>query len=323
MTQRAAVLGAAGFIGSHLTAYLKDRGWHVTATDRVHRPDRRHLYGQADRTALQDLRDPQAALNAIQGADLVFHLAADHGGAGYFHSEHDYPAALNNARIDTSVLHACAQTQARLFYAGSFCAYPTELQGQHTRLHEALLPAGEPEQLYGLIKRATTLFTEQAPFDARAGIFATIYGPGQEHEGIRAKFPTAITRRAIQARAHPGPIELWGDGTQIRTFLFIADALDRIYQVATTPGYWGPVNIASDEEVTVLQCAQWACKLAGIPPDFDFRADKPTGVPVRIPENAKFAEHYDLAPETPWRDGFGALYDWLEPILTPAKAAIA
>lgn len=316
---RYAVTGAAGFIGSHLVARLKAQGHSVAAVDLREVPEREHLYGQADRVFTDwDLRERCELDDDI---DRVYHLAADHGGAGYFHSDADQPAARNNMQIDLNVLRACEESGVeRLFYASSFCAYPTAQQTRFVSydMREDHLFEGTPEQCYGAEKRFMTQLCEAADFDARCGVFATIYGPGQEAEGIRAKFPTAITHRALAAaeaeRTPPtasvkdNPIELWGDGSQVRTFLWIEDALDRIQAVMEADFYEGPVNIASDEAVTVQECAEWACENAGVEPNFDYRDDMPTGVDVRTPDNMKFLRLYTAAySQTPAREGFSLL----------------
>lgn len=312
---RYAVTGAAGFIGSHLVASLKSDGHFVRAIDSDLRIDRKHLWGQADDVELIDLRSVTAAIAALMGCERVYHLAADHGGAGYFHSDHDQPAARNNMQIDLNVLRACesAATQ-RLFYASSFCAYPIHLQtadvgvnGRY-KLSEEMLYQGCAEQLYGHEKRFATQLLEASDIDTRCGVFATIYGPGAESEGIRAKFPAAIARRTLTSS---GPIELWGDGSQIRTFLYVDDAVRRIRTVLESERYEGPVNIASDEEVTVKQCADWACEFAGVEPVYDYRPDLPTGVAARLPDLTKYRNIYGATEQLPTREGFRRLSEHL------------
>lgn len=332
---RYAVTGATGFIGSHLVARLKGQGHWVRAIDCQHHDYRSGLYGQADELEILDLGNSVSAQLAFSNVDRVFHLAADHGGAGYFHSHYDQPAARNNMRIDLNVMAAAEVHRVdRLFYASSFCAYPVEEQGAELHklaaelidgaglfLSEDQLFTGTPEQCYGAEKRFATQLFDAGDLDARCGVFATIYGPFQESEGIRAKFPTAIARRALNA-SRGEPIELWGDGTQVRTFLYIDDALDRIQSIMETDAYDGPVNVASDEAVTVLQCARWACEFAGAAPVFDHRTDKPTGVAARIPDNSKFVETYGgQFSQLETREGFRRLAVWLGSTMETKAAA--
>lgn len=316
MGDRICVTGGTGFIGSHLVASLKQDGHWVRAVDIRERAERKHLYGQADELAVADLTNPENWWT-IAGVDRIYHLAADHGGAGYFHSDRDQPAARRNMQMDLNVLAVCeAHNVKRLFYASSFCAYPVQKQDVAYPLSEDELFEGTPEACYGSEKRFMTQLCTEGKFDARCGVFATIFGPLQESEGLRAKFPTAISRRALESSG--GPIELWGDGTQVRTFLYIDDAIKRIRAVMETDHYEGPVNIASDEAVTVLECARWACENADVEPVFDFRPDKPTGVAVRIPDNSMFERLYGVHGTTKAKDGFAKLSDSLRGLLVAA-----
>jgi GDP-D-mannose 3',5'-epimerase len=317
------VTGATGFIGSHLVARLKSQGHWVRAIDCQHHDYRQDLYRQADEFEILDLGNSVSAQLAFHNVDRVYHLAADHGGAGYFHSHYDQPAARNNMRIDLNVMASAESHKVdRLFYASSFCAYPIAKQvAREWPLSEDELFQGEPEQCYGAEKRFATQLFDAGNLDARCGVFATIYGPLQESEGIRAKFPTAIVRRALNATDGEA-IELWGDGSQIRTFLYIDDALDRIQTIMETDAYEGPVNVASDESVSVLQCAHWACEFAGVKPVFDHRTDKPTGVAARVPDNTNFRARYgDQFSQLETREGFRRLSEWMASTMEYKAAA--
>lgn len=304
------ITGGAGFIGSHLAARLARDGHEVTTIDRYYEPVRRDWWSKATRAVTCDLRDSTTHSDTrlrslFKHADIVFHLAADMGGVGYFHSDADQGAARNNMRIDLNVLDAVGDT--RLFYASSACALPHNV----VNLSEKQLGGGPADQLYGEEKRMMSLLLGKQP-NARVGIFHTIYGPGQEHDGPRAKFPPAICGKIKHAKQHGGKIEIWGDGTQMRTFLYIDDAVDRILKIATADTYDGPVNVGADEQVTVKQCADWLCAHAGIDtPEYEYRADKPTGVLARSTDNTGFYQRYGYAPARPAREGLAQLYDWL------------
>lgn len=305
-----AVTGASGFIGASLVARLKFEGHWVCAIDIKDTPERAHLYGQADEVVRADLREQQD-WGAIFDVDAVFHLAADHGGAGYFYGPADFKAANNNLTIDRNVLRAAMEGKPRrLFFASSACTYPTTIQGEGARaLRERDWGPGPAEQLYGEAKRMSTLLMEGSRlegFDARSGIFHTIYGPTQDTEEPRAKFPTAICRKVIE---DPERVEVWGDGTQVRTFLYIEDALDRIQAVMEQP-YVAPVNIGSDEEVTVQQCAEWVAEEAGASPEWVY-TDGPTGVAHRASDNSEWNARYGAGRLTPASEGFRRLYRWM------------
>lgn len=325
------VTGAAGFIGSHMVARLKAQGNWVRATDIHHTPMRQQLYAQADEFVLADLREAHAHRVTL-GIDRVVHLAADHGGAGYFYSDADMKAADNNLAIDRNVRRAALMLGVkRLFFASSACTYPVEIQSAGAEpLREEWLGRGEGEQLYGMAKRMSTLLFEGARehgLDARCGVFHTIYGPFQDYEEPRAKFPTAICRKVIEAKSEqvdvrgagregrtvrltsPPRVEIWGDGTQVRTFLYIEDALDRIQAVMDLP-YEGPVNIGSDEEVTVQHCADWVAEAARVTPEWIY-TNGPVGVAHRAADNTEWDRRYSRGELTSARDGFRALYAWM------------
>lgn len=305
------VTGAAGFIGSNLVARLKSQGHEVRAVDVKTTPEREHLYTQADEGCLDDLRVAGIAAHHARDCDAIYHLAADHGGAGYFHGPADYKAAENNLLIDQNVRKAAVSSGARLFFASSACTYPTTIQGRGARaLRESDWGGGPAEASYGEAKRMSTVMFEAARehgHDFRSGLFHTIYGPTQDTEEPRAKFPTAICRKIIE---NPERVEVWGDGNQVRTFLYIDDALDKIQTVMEKP-YSGPVNVGSDEEVTVQQCAEWAAEALGATPEWIYDFDKPTGVEHRSADNTVWMDRYGPQSLTSARDGFGLLAKWM------------
>ena len=310
---RYTVTGASGFIGANLVARLKERNCFVRAVDIKDTPEREHLYSWADEVWTGcDLRDFGQAARAVEGADRVFHLAADHGGAGYFYSDADMKAAINNLRIDTNVLQgSIGQGVDRLFFASSACTYPVDVQGKGAApLTEDLLGSGEGEQLYGFAKRMSTKLMEGARdhgFDARSGVFHTIYGPSQDEEEPRAKFPTAVCRKIIE---NPERVEVWGDGSQVRTFLFIDDALDKILTVMNEP-YQGPVNVGSDEQVTVRECAVWVADALGADPEWVY-TDGPVGVAHRASDNAEWERRYGTSAKVTAKEGFGRLARFMD-----------
>lgn len=291
---------------------------------------RKELWGQADEVVKYDLRrqdEPFSQFGSVKDllcdGDWVFQFAAQMGGVGIFHGNKDYEFAKQNSLIGLNVMDALSPNQ-RMFFPCSACAYPIDFQKGYDKydgsvkerhvLSEDLLGGGPADQLYGEEKRYTTMLMEESPLDARSGILSTVYGPYQEYEGERMKFPTAITRKVIEAKK-TGEVEIWGDGTQIRTFLFIQDALEKIYRVMNNEKYEGAVNIGSDEEVTVQEIADDLCDYAGIKPRFIYRTDKPTGVLARSSDNSKFNGTYGTVPQTSARDGMRQLYDWMSKVL--------
>lgn len=309
---RYCVTGAAGFIGANLIARLKGEGHEVRGVDVKETPERAHLYEQGDLFIRADLRKPAEAKVAFVGVDRVFHLAADHGGAGYFHGPQDYKAAENNLQIDQNVRKAALGSGVeRLFFASSACTYPVDIQGPGARaVRESDWGGGPAEASYGEAKRMSTILFEHSRehgLDARCGLFHTIYGPTQDTEEPRAKFPTAICRKIIE---NPERVEVWGDGSQVRTFLYIEDALDRI-QAMMEHTYMGPVNLGSDERVTVQECCEWVADAAGVSPEWVY-TDGPVGVAARAADNTLWNSRYGEGKLTSAKDGFANLYDWMK-----------
>lgn len=301
--RRVAVLGAAGFIGAHLVERLKADGYRVRPIDKA--ISEKH-----------DLRLPVYARAAVSECDWVFHLAADMGGVGYFHSDADFRASTDNATISLNVLRACREADVeRMFFASSACAYPTEVQqavGSPLLLGEECLGYGTPDALYGAEKLWTLRACEQAPFDARVGVLHTVYGPGQPGTGPRAKFPPSVCYKAIQAAETGDPLVLWGTGKQMRSYLYVDDAVDRIVALMEADVYDGPVNVGYQGAITCLDAAQMACNALRIDPEIvcDPKAG-PSGVQARDCDNAKWRYLYGETSDVPPSEGFARLTHWM------------
>lgn len=306
---RVAVLGGGGFIGSNLARLLKQNGHWVRLVDKAFFGYRQPLYSFADEIMELDLQDLPNTLRAVRGVDWVVQLAADMGGVGFF-SSNDYYPYMTNATINFNVLRACKATDIqRLFFAASACVYPTHLgtTADSPWLREDMIYPANCDMSYGWEKLMMLRLCERAPFDARVGIFDTIYGPYQEKEGDRMKFPTAIATKVLKGN----PIEVWGDGSQQRVFLYIDDAVTKIYQILTED-YHGPVNVCSTEIVTVKQIADLCCEIVGIVPDYQFKLDAPVGVSSRKSSDEKWMKHYKTSPTVDSREGFKQLIQWLQ-----------
>ena len=253
---KVAIFGATGFIGCNLVHFLKERGYWVRGVDIKEVPFRESKYGVADEIYICDLRDRENVDWALEGISYVFHLASDMGGVGYF-SKYNYEPFINNMTMDMNVLKACEKAKVkRLFYSSSACVYPIHLsakEGKPTLLSEDMIIPANSDQMYGWEKLMMLKLCEEAPFDARVGIFDTIYGPYQEFEGERVKFPCAIAKKALDARK-TDKIEIWGNGKQLRVFNYIDDALEQIYRIMFEK-YKGPVNVCSSKLVSIQECA--------------------------------------------------------------------
>jgi len=309
---RIVVLGGGGFIGSHLVSFLKEKGHFVRAVDIDFPEIRREWWSKADNKKLLDLRDYEQTVYAIIGYDYVYQLAADMGGVGFF-SKHDYYPYIHNQQMNLNVLKASEELGVkRLFFSSSACIYPTHLQKDVSNplkcSEDAVFPANS-DQMYGWDKLMMTMLCERSPLDARVGIFHTIYGEGQEWEGERAKFPPTIAHKALKAK-ESGQIKIWGDGSQLRTFLYIQDALEKIYEIMTSR-YYGPVNVAGDELYSVTQTAKICCDILGIDPKIVYEGDRPSGVLARDVNQFKWNKNYKYRNQFNQRKGFERLIQWL------------
>lgn len=310
-TLRFAVTGASGFLGSHMVAFLKQKKLWVRAITRKKQNQTKHLYKLADETKYLDISSLEDAKKALHRIDYVFHFAADMGGVGYFSQEQYYPF-ITNMLMDLHVLRSCEFNRVkRLFYPSSACVYPIDAvkRLKTTKLKESILIPANPDQMYGWEKLMITLLAQHAPFEMRVGILHTIFGVGQEWQGKRAKFPPAIAYKVIQSSKTGKPIHIWGDGKQVRTFLYITDALEKIYEVMMSSKYQGAVNISSDQQVTVKQCADWLCEFAEIRPRYIFEKTKPTGVVFRGVDNSKFKKLYSYRDNITTKEGFRLVFE--------------
>ena len=304
------VLGGGGFIGANLCNRLYALGAHVTAVDTVfpswRRPD--VMCRRADLTSLAE------TVRAIVGAELVFHLAADMGGVGYFHSNADLGASLVNGQITLNVAQAVAAHETpTTFYASSACAYPVELQqtpGEAPALSEDLIGHGTPDALYGAEKLHGLRIMGKVP-GARVGVLHTVFGPLQEHEGRRMKFPAAVATKALAARSS-GTLELWGDGSQLRSYLHVDDAVDRIITIATADRYDGPVNVGAAGPVTCREIAELCLDIVEVDADIVTNPAEPTGVLARDCSNARYDALYGPGPQQSYRAGFESFISWLD-----------
>lgn len=294
--EKIAVTGAGGFLGSNMVTFLKEKGYVVVVIEDL------------------DLRVIENVNTMLNGVDMVFHFAANMGGVGYF-NKHNYQPFIDNMTMDLNVLRVAEKNNIRVFYPSSACAYPVDIQtteSQTPKLREDMLGSGKADQMYGWEKLMITLLAKESPVDVRVGVLNTIFGEGQQWEGEKAKFPPSIVYKVLQSKKTGRPISIWGNGNQTRTFLYIQDALEKIYEVMMSKQYNGEVNIASDEIVTVKQCADWLCEIAGIEPKYEFDLTKPSGVLARGIDNSKFNWHYKYRSQFTTKQGFERLYKWME-----------
>lgn len=289
---RVLVTGAGGFLGKYMWAFLVKKG---------------HTVGGINYK--KDLRIYENVLEIFKDDyDYVFHLATHMGGVGYM-AQHPFETFVDSMRIDVNVFQAAKEAGIkRLFYPASSCMYPDDI----SKLKEKDLLPADPSMLYGYLKLSMTQLAKVSPFETRVGILDTVFGEGQAYLGDKAKFPTAITYKVIQAKRNNTPIEIWGNGKQTRTLTYVEDAIEKIYEIMMADNYWGEVNVASEEIVTVKQCADWLCEIAEIKPKYKYDRSKAKGVLTRKIDNSKFNRYYRYRNQFTTRQGFEKLYHWMK-----------
>jgi len=284
MAKTALVTGAGGFIGHHLATRLVQRGWWVRGVDLKHpefEPTRAHEF------LTLDLRDFEAALRATAGVDEVYHLAADMGGIGYITASHA-EVARNNVLIDANVLEAARQNGvARLLYASSACVYPLYRQREAdvAPLKEEDAWPAEPEPGYGLEKlfaeELCRYYRQDHGLETRIARFHNVFGPLGTYEGGREKAPAAICRKVALARDGEA-IEVWGDGKQTRSFLYVDDCVEGILRIMASD-YPEPLNLGSDRLVTVDELVDIVARVAGKRIVKRYDPSRPQGVRGLLP----------------------------------------
>jgi nucleoside-diphosphate-sugar epimerase len=306
------VTGAGGFIGHHLVRRLKDLGCRVRGAD-IKPPQFEPT--AADDFLLTDLREPANCLEACRGVVHVYHLAADMGGIGYI-TQYLADIARNNALINVHMLEAARQCGVRRFlFTSSACVYPRALQDADTApmlREEQALPA-DPEPGYGWEK----LFAEQlcAYYNADHGLAVRIarlhnvYGPLGTYTGGKEKAPAAICRKVCEAE-NGGEIEVWGDGNQHRSFLYVDDCVEALLHLMSS-GHVQPLNIGSEEVVTIHQLVDLVCEVAQKRLHKRYDASQPQGVRARNCDGSRAHAVLGWQPRVPLAAGLASTYAWI------------
>ena len=313
MPTRTLVTGAGGFIGHHLVTYLKAKGYWVKGVD-IKTPEYERT--QADAFETLDLRRWDDCLTAAQGVDEVYNLAADMGGIGFISGNHAQ-VAHNNVLINTHMLEASRrQGVKRFLYSSSACVYPAYRQkdAHVTALREEDAYPAEPEEGYGWEK----LFTEKMceyygqdyGLETRIVRFHNVYGPLGTYDGGREKAPAAISRKVALARDGDA-IEIWGDGKQTRSFMYIDDCVEGVHRLMRS-SHREPLNLGTEELVTVDELVDIVCRVAGKRLTKQHLLEKPQGVRGRNSDNTRLRAVLGWEPRTTLEHGLGSTYRWIE-----------
>ena len=319
MLPKVLVTGAGGFIGHHLVKYLRERGRHVRGVD-IKLPE--FESSAAAEFELLDLRRFDSCVIAARDVEEVYHLAADMGGIGYITASHA-GIARNNTLINTHMLEASRINGVKRFlFSSSACVYPQHLQSnaEVAPLAEDDAWPADPEEGYGLEKlymeKLCQYYREDFHLDTRVLRFHNVYGPLGTYEGGKEKAPAAISRKVALAAAG-GTLEVWGDGNQTRSLMYIADCLEGI-RLLMQSDYPHPLNLGTDEMVTINQLVDLVAGIAGKRLSKSHDLSKPQGVRGRNSDNTKLRQVLRWEPATSLKQGLEPTYRWIESELRKA-----
>lgn len=321
------VLGGGGFIGGHLAKRLKEEGHFVRICD-----IKAHEYWEHDDICHEfiqaDLRDPVVVAKVIDDhVDELYQLAADMGGAGYiFIGDNDANVMHNSALINLNVTHeATKKGVKKVFYSSSACMYPeyNQLDPLNPNCEESSAYPANPDSEYGWEKlfseRLYLAFNRNYGLNVRIGRFHNIFGPMGTWKGGKEKAPAAMCRKAAET-PDGGEMEVWGDGLQTRSFLYIDECVESVLRMMDSE-FMGPVNIGSEEMVTINELAQMAIDISGKnihinnldgEAFFDKYGFKcPMGVRGRNSDNTLYREKIGWEPTQPLRTGMERTYAWI------------
>jgi len=317
MTKRILVCGAGGFIGSHLVKRLKKEGCWVRGVDLKY-PEFSET--EADDFIIGDLRDPYVCRYVVdQRFDEVYQLAADMGGAGYvFTGDNDANIMHNSALINLNMLEACYRRNVkRIFYSSSACIYPRYNQEDPKNpncAEDSAYPA-YPDSDYGWEKLFSEhlylAFHRNYGMEVRIARYHNIFGPEGSWNDGKEKAPAALCRKVATAKLKGlDYIEVWGDGKQTRSFLYIHECIEGTLRLMRSD-WTGPVNIGSEEMVTINQLAEMLMEIAGV--KFQIKhVPGPQGVRGRNSDNRLIYEKLGWKPTMPLKKGLEITYKWIE-----------
>ena len=322
------VLGGGGFIGGHLAKRLKEEGNHVRICD-----IKKHEYFPHDEIChefiLGDLTDPKVVDLVIEeGVDEVYQLAADMGGALYiFTGEHDADVMYNSATINLNVARECVKKKVgKVFYSSSACMYPehNQLDPDNPNCEESSAYPANPDSEYGWEKlfseRLYLAFNRNYGLNVRVARFHNIFGPQGTWTGGREKSPAAMCRKAAET-PEGGEIEVWGNGLQTRSFLYVDQCVEAVLRLMDSD-FTGPVNVGSEEMVTINQLASMAIEISGkdikikniegeeFVQKYGFKC--PLGVKGRNSDNKLYEEKIGWSVSKPLINGLSKTFEWID-----------
>jgi GDP-D-mannose 3',5'-epimerase len=315
-SKTAVICGGGGFIGGHLVGELLGKGFSVRCVDIKPLDDWYQVHPKAE-NVVADLNLRQAAFDACRGMETVYNLACNMGGMGFI--EKNKGLCMISVLINTHLLMGAQEHGAKkFFYASSACVYNGEKQTSKTTdvfLKEEDAYPAMPEDGYGWEKlfseRMCRHFREDFGVEARVARFHNVYGPEGTFEGGREKAPAAMCRKVIHAKlSGDHNIEIWGDGKQTRSFMYISDCLKGI-QAITNSDILEPINLGSSEGVSINRLVDIVEDIAGIKLKRTYNLDAPKGVNGRNSDNTLIKKLLGWEPDTKLRDGMEKTYRWI------------
>jgi GDP-D-mannose 3',5'-epimerase len=322
--EKAVVCGAGGFIGGHLVQSLLDNGVDVVRAVDIKPLDEWYQVSKDVESLSLDLKDKDSCLRAAEGTSVIFQLAADMGGMGFI--ENNKALCMLSVLTNTHMLMAARDKGVeRFFYSSSACVYNAEKQTSPdvVALKEEDAYPALPEDGYGWEKlfseRMCRHFEEDYGLQTRVARYHNVYGPLGTWTGGREKAPAAICRKVIEAK-HSGSnqIEIWGDGKQTRSFMYIDDCTKGTQMIAESD-IREPLNLGSDELVTINQLVDIAEEIAGVKLKRNYKLDAPRGVNGRNSDNTRILEELKWEPSIRLREGLAKTYAWIEEEMLAAK----
>ena len=330
--KNALVLGGGGFIGGHLAKRLKSEGFKVRIVDVKKSHEYWDTFDICDEYLSGDLRDPKFVASIMTATgnapfDEVYQLAADMGGAGYiFTGENDANVMHNSAMINLNVVHEAAKAEVKnIFYSSSACMYPehNQLDPDNPNCEESSAYPANPDSEYGWEKlfseRLFMAFNRNYGLNVKVARYHNIFGPQGTWDGGKEKAPAAMCRKAAEA---DDILEVWGDGNQTRSFMYVDECVEATLRLTRQDKFRGPVNIGSEEMVTINELAQMALNISGknhvkihnifgdeFVQKYGFKC--PVGVRGRNSDNTLFKAELGWESEKPLLEGMRKTYQWI------------
>lgn len=315
MHENIVVTGGGGFIGGHLVKSLRDDGYKVVAADIKGPSDWYQVHDGVENRFYNDIADDDIAQELFRGSDYIYHLAADMGGMGYISSHR--VNTMHSVDITSNVLRYGLKAGVEgVFYSSSACVYNNDKQNETSvSLKESDAWPANPEPAYGLEKlygeEFLRFYKEEHDLNISIARYHNCYGPYGTYDGGREKAPAAICRKVIKALlSGKHEIEIWGDGEQTRSFMYIDDCVYGTKLISASHVDY-PINLGSSDLVSINELVSIAEDIAGIKLERSYDLTKPQGVRGRNSDNSLILEELDWEPSTSLIDGMEKTYQWI------------